>query len=167
MHGMIRTSLALILLMIQVVGTLSVSNPAPQIALIHDPGIEEVILGFPGSESIEPEVPEIPERIRILARVTAYAPFDNKSGICADEDPSVTSIGHRPGPLYVAVDPKRIPYGTKLRIPGYGDVIAGDTGGKIRQYEGIAIDVFMNTYKETVIWGVQYLEIEIIEEAGP
>ena len=112
----------------------------------------------------EPEIIEqAPERKVIIARVTAYAPFDNKSGICADENPSVTSVGYRPGSEYVAVDPKRIPYGTKLMIPDYGEVIAGDTGGALRAYDGSAIDVFMDTYAEAMAWGVQYLEVEILE----
>lgn len=99
----------------------------------------------------------------ITARVTAYAPFDNKSGMCADSDPSVTSIGLKPGKEYIAVDPKKIPYGTKVIIPGYGEVEAGDTGGALRAYDGVAIDVFMDTYEEAIQWGVQYLEVEVYD----
>ena len=137
--------------------------------IIAEPGpvIQDCTVVKPTIEDdrhLAPVVPESPDPVMVLARVTAYAPFDNVSGICADEDPTVTSVGHRPGPQYVAVDPKRIPYGTRLRIPGYGEVIAGDTGGALRQYDGIAIDVFMDTYEDAIQWGVQYIEVEIIEE---
>jgi 3D (Asp-Asp-Asp) domain-containing protein len=106
------------------------------------------------------------DRKVIYARVTAYAPLDNQSGICADSDPTNTSIMLKPGPEYVAVDPKKIPYGTKLMIPGYGEVAAGDTGAALRNYEGYAIDVYFDKYEDAKAWGVQYLEVEIIESEG-
>ena len=112
---------------------------------------------------ILPDLPEAPEPIIILARVTAYAPFDNKSGICNDGDPSNTSTGKFPGPEYAAADPARLPYGTRLEIPGYGTVEVQDTGGALRSYEGIAIDVYFDTYDEAMEWGVQYLEVEVLE----
>ena len=99
----------------------------------------------------------------VLARVTAYAPFDNKSGICNDGDPTNTSTGRSPGREYAAADPQKLPYGTKLEIPGYGTVEIQDTGGALRSYEGIAIDVYFDSYEEAMEWGVQYLEIEIPE----
>ena len=46
------------------------------------------------------------------ARVTAYSPYDNQSGISADENPSVTSTGTTPGWGTIAVDPEVIPSGT-------------------------------------------------------
>ena len=98
----------------------------------------------------------------VLMRVTAYAPFDNVSGICADEDPTVTSIGHRPGVQYAAVDPSRIPYGTPMVVPGYGVVEAGDTGGALRNCKDLAIDVYFDTHEEAMAWGVQYLEVTIL-----
>jgi len=121
----------------------------------------------PQVQSVETDqdkvMPPQPEKEKVIARVTAYAPFDNRSGMCNDGNPNVTSRGYRPSRAYAAVDPEKIAYDTKLNIPGYGEVIAGDTGGALRSYEGIAIDVFMDTYEEAIAWGVQYLEIEIME----
>lgn len=99
----------------------------------------------------------------VKAKVTAYAPFDNQSGICSDGNPASTSTGQRPGPTIVAVDPKKIPYGTKLKIQGFDRVfVAGDTGGALRRYDGYAIDVFFESHAQAMRFGVQYLQVEII-----
>ena len=65
---------------------------------------------------------------KINAKVTAYAPHDNKSGICALNNNPRTSLGQVPNRGIIAVDPQRIPYGSKVFIPDIGIVIAGDTG---------------------------------------
>ncbi len=89
-----------------------------------------------------------------ILEVTAYAPFDNKSGICNDGNPRVTSTGTRPGPGTVAVNPSVIPYGSRIWIQGYGWGKALDTGGAIRQRDDL-IDVFMWTHEEAIRWGRQ------------
>lgn len=99
----------------------------------------------------------------VEARVTAYAPFDNQSGICADGSPATTSIGWRPGPDIIAVDPREIPYGTLVFIPGHGFAVAGDTGGALRRYDGVAIDVYKDSYDEAIQWGKQYKTIYVYE----
>jgi len=60
----------------------------------------------------------------------------------------------------IAVDPKVIPYGTKLFVEGYGFAIAADTGTSII---GNTIDVFFNTYKEACNWGLKYVNVYILE----
>ena len=52
-----------------------------------------------------------------------------------------TSIGLKAGYGIVAVDPKKIPYWTKVCIPGYGIAVAGNTGGAMRSYPGLLIDL--------------------------
>lgn len=88
---------------------------------------------------------------------TAYAPLDNKSGLCSDGNPTTTSLGYRPGPKYIAVDPKRIPYGsTIVAILPDGTVITGiaaDTGSAMRNAEGILVDVYKDTYEEAIEFG--------------
>lgn len=103
-----------------------------------------------------------PEEKIIRAKVTAYAPLDNVSGMCADSNPNVTATGTQVRRGVVAVDPKEIPYFTQVEIPGYGIASAEDTGGALRNYtEGVAIDVLVDSYEEAIEWGVQYLDVKI------
>ena len=59
-----------------------------------------------------------------------------------------------------AVDPSVIPMGSRLYIEGYGFAIANDTGGDII---GNTVDVFMSTESECVYWGVQYVNVYILD----
>jgi 3D (Asp-Asp-Asp) domain-containing protein len=91
------------------------------------------------------------------AEATAYSPFDNKNGIQASGNPRVTSRGLTPGPHVMAVDPKKIPYGSQLLLI-YPDGtmiqgIAGDTGGALRQNKKVQVDVFKYTFEEAKAHG--------------
>lgn len=100
----------------------------------------------------------------IKAIVTAYAPYDNKSGICNDGNPNSTSTGTKPKMGTLAADPKRIPYGTRLYIDGYGYGVVEDTGGALRSDKNnIRIDVFMKTYEEAMEWGRKEMIIYIVD----
>jgi 3D (Asp-Asp-Asp) domain-containing protein len=59
----------------------------------------------------------------------------------------------------VATDPRVIPMGTRLYIPGWGYGIAADTGGDIKNNW---IDVWLPTEQQASDWGVQYLTIKIL-----
>jgi len=64
----------------------------------------------------------------------------------------------------IAVDPKVIPLGSIIEVPGYGIGVAEDTGGLIK---GDIIDVFMETEKEAITWGRRLVKIRVIlPEAG-
>ena len=61
----------------------------------------------------------------------------------------------------IAVDPRVIPYGSRVYIPALGKTfIAQDCGGGIK---GNRIDIFMATEREARKWGVRTIEIEIIQ----
>jgi uncharacterized protein YabE (DUF348 family) len=60
----------------------------------------------------------------------------------------------------VAVDPRVIPYGTKLFVEGYGFAVAADTGTSI---VGNTIDVFFNTYKEATNWSVKSVNVYLLQ----
>lgn len=114
----------------------------------------------------EEETEEITDKyIAVNAIVTAYAPYDNKSGICNDGTPDTTATGTKPKYGTLAADPKRIPYGTQIYIAGYGFGVVEDTGSALRNdKENIRIDVFMNTYEEAMEWGKKEITIFIKEE---
>lgn len=61
-----------------------------------------------------------------------------------------TASGYRAGHGIVAVDPRVIPLGTKLYIPGYGFAIAGDTGGAI---VGDRIDLGFDSLGDAMSFG--------------
>ena len=88
---------------------------------------------------------------------SAYSPYDDVSGISSEGDPSITSTGGTPGKGTIAVDPKRIPYGSELIIRyANGEVetgIADDTGGAMRQADYTLIDVYRDTYVEATRHG--------------
>ena len=82
-------------------------------------------------------------------RATAYA-----------NDP-ITATGKKPRPYHtLAVDPKIIPYGTRVYIPEFNKVfIAEDCGGAIK---GNRIDIYMNNEYECRQWGVRNITIIIL-----
>ncbi len=71
---------------------------------------------------------------------------------------SRTATGTRPKLGTIAVNPKYIPYGTKVWVPGYGMCTAEDTGA-FRNYPSPrdnAIDLWFNTEREARNWGSKY-----------
>ena len=64
-----------------------------------------------------------------------------------------------PNQRVIAVDPRVIPLGTKVWVEGYGEAIAGDTGGAIK---GNKIDVFIPSQENAMAWGVKTVKIKIL-----
>lgn len=92
-----------------------------------------------------------------VARATAYTYTGNNC-----------STGVAPQPGYIAVNPNVIPYGTKMYIKSadgsvvYGYAVAADTGGFIRRFP-TGVDLFMSTESACRQFGVQNMEIYILE----
>lgn len=78
------------------------------------------------------------------------------------------STGVWPEPGYVAVDPREIPYGTKMYIVSsdgrynYGYAIAADTGGFIHT-SSTDIDLFMNTKNQCVNFGRRDITVYFLD----
>ncbi len=68
----------------------------------------------------------------------------------------ITASGYPAGHGIVAVDPRVIPLGTRLYIPGYGPAIAGDTGGAIL---GNRIDLGFNSLHDAVEFGRRVITV--------
>jgi len=147
--------------------TLPIESTIPETKLIEEieQKTEKEITKENDEEDKTTEVSRDGEKyIPIRAIVTAYAPYDNKSGMCNDGTPDTTATNTKPKRGTIAADPKRIPYGTKLYIPEYGYGIVEDTGGALRKdKDNIRIDVYMDTYEEAIKWGKKEMIIYIIE----
>lgn len=73
---------------------------------------------------------------------------------------SITSTGKKPKWGTIAVDPKVIPYGTKVYIPQFNKTfIAEDCGGAIK---GNKIDIFMNDESSVYNWGRKTIDVYIV-----
>ena len=67
----------------------------------------------------------------------------------------------------VAVNPKQIPYGSKLYIVAddgtvYGYCTAADTGGFVTNGSGTLVDLYMDSYGECTQWGKRNVTIYVI-----
>lgn len=88
---------------------------------------------------------------------TAYGP----------QDGTATSTGKKAQPGYVAVDPRVIPYGTKMYIVSadgkynYGYAIAADTGGAARSGR-ILVDLFFPSERACYNFGRRQVNIYIL-----
>ena len=72
-----------------------------------------------------------------------------------------TCTGIMPYRGVVAVDPRYIPLGTKMYIPGYGMGLAADTGGAIK---GHIIDIFVDSESEAYRWGRRNVDVYILRD---
>ena len=126
------------------------------------PELEHAVQFNLGSLTIEENLPTADNKAKRksggaasrLARVTVYWPDDGD--FYTRNRKSSTGIRLRDG--HCAVDPKVIPYGSVVNVPGIGNLIAVDTGGAVisrraarlagrtREQRGaIVIDVFCST----------------------
>ena len=94
---------------------------------------------------------------KMTVRATAYTYTGNNC-----------STGVAPKPGYIAVNPKVIPYGTKLYIKSpngsiiYGYAVAADTGGFVKRFP-TGIDLFMSSKSACTNFGVRNMEVYILE----
>lgn len=105
------------------------------------------------SSSIEEPASSGEEMVVTATAYTAYC--DGCSGTTAYG----IDLRANPNQKVIAVDPRIIPLGTKVWVEGYGEAIAGDTGGAIK---GNKIDVFMPSYDNAIAWGVKEVKIRVI-----
>ncbi|GGF10007.1 peptidase M23 [Halobacillus andaensis] len=70
-------------------------------------------------------------------------------------------LNANPDQKVVAVDPDVIPLGSKVYVEGYGEAIAGDTGGAI---QGNKIDLYMQDRGEALDFGRQNVTIQVLAE---
>jgi 3D (Asp-Asp-Asp) domain-containing protein len=101
------------------------------------------VLGIGGSALGQPQAPQA-YRLKVDA-VAYYLP-------------GKTAFGVPVGKGVVAVDPKLIPLGTKLHVPGYGPGLAADVGYAIK---GRVIDLWFPSTAKARNWGRRTVTITI------
>jgi 3D (Asp-Asp-Asp) domain-containing protein len=97
-----------------------------------------------------------PSQKEITVEATAYtASCEGCSGITA----TGINLLENPNQKVISVDPTVIPLGSKVYVEGYGEAIAGDTGGAIK---GNKIDVFIPSKSEAINFGRKQLKVTIL-----
>jgi 3D (Asp-Asp-Asp) domain-containing protein len=86
----------------------------------------------------------------MMAETTGYTHTGNR-----------TATGTWPKRGTLAVDPRVIPLGTRIYIPGYGVGVAEDTGGAVK---GNVIDLFFETRDEAIRWGRRNVTVYILKD---
>lgn len=79
---------------------------------------------------------------------------------CSGTTATGIDLRSNPNQKVIAVDPSVIPLGSRVWVEGYGEAIAGDTGGAIK---GNIIDLFMKDKQDALNWGRQTVTIKILE----
>jgi len=92
----------------------------------------------------------------ITVKASAYtASCEGCTGITA----TGINLKTNPNAKVISVDPAIIPLGSKVYVEGYGEAIAGDTGGAIK---GNRIDVFVPSQQDAINFGVKQLKVTIL-----
>lgn len=89
---------------------------------------------------------------------SALSPYRIKVDAVAYHLPGKTALGIPVRKGVVAVDPRLIPLGTKLHVPGYGHGIAADVGTAIK---GRIIDLWFPSTAAARKWGRQTVTITV------
>ncbi len=124
-------------------------------------------------ETLIQEIPPVKQIVKVgtgekvdLASSDPSAPADLKNAkVIKGQATGYTHTGNRtatgtiPKRGTVAVDPRVIPLGSKLYIPGYGYGVAEDTGGAVK---GNIIDLFFETREEAIKWGRRNVTIYVL-----
>lgn len=102
----------------------------------------------------------------IKIKLTGYCPCPKCCGEWAYKNPGITASGTKARFGTVAA-PKSIPFGTKMRIEGYGDKVftVEDTGSSVVERNGVyVIDMWMPTHSQAYNVGNKIVNAEIISQ---
>jgi len=93
----------------------------------------------------------------LVMEATGYSPGPRSCGKYAN---GWTALGIRAQYGVVAVDPKYIPFGTRLYVEGYGYAIAADTG---RAIKGLKIDLCHPTHEKALKVGRKKVRVYLLD----
>ncbi|NLZ69678.1 MAG: hypothetical protein GX903_11885 [Spirochaetales bacterium] len=126
-----------------------------------EPNEEKIVIDNNDNEIETTTVIEPSKKYKSLGvfKITGYCACKK----CCGKTNGITASGtHVTANRTIGVDPKQIPYGTKIKI-GDSDIeyVAEDCGGGDNTNH---IDIYFNTHQDALMWGVKYLEVFIIEK---
>ncbi|MBM7622209.1 3D (Asp-Asp-Asp) domain-containing protein, partial [Bacillus tianshenii] len=132
------------------------AEEAPAEEPVTEAPAEEAPAEEPVTEAPAEETPADEEVVKELTMTaTAYtASCEGCSGITA----TGINLLENPDMKVISVDPSVIPLGSKVWVEGYGEAIAGDTGGAIK---GNKIDIFIPDKQDAINYGVQEVQVKV------
>ncbi|EEM10225.1 hypothetical protein bmyco0003_30390 [Bacillus pseudomycoides] len=134
---------------------------APAKAEEKAPAAQEKPAAKPAVKAAETNTPSGGRELTVEA--TAYTAHPSENGGTYGGR-VLTAMGHdltaNPNMKMIAVDPKVIPLGSKVWVEGYGEAIAGDTGGAIK---GNRIDVLVGSDSAANKWGRKSVKVKILK----
>ncbi|MBJ8031349.1 cell wall-binding protein EntA [Bacillus cereus group sp. N21] len=134
---------------------------APAKAEAKAPAAQEKPAAKPAVKAAETNTPSGGRELTVEA--TAYTAHPSENGGTYGGR-VLTAMGHdltaNPNMKMIAVDPKVIPLGSKVWVEGYGEAIAGDTGGAIK---GNRIDVLVGSDSAANKWGRKSVKVKILK----
>lgn len=117
-------------------------------------------------EQLEIELEQVKSKGRtITVKVTGYCPCSRCCGEWAYLNPGITASGTVAKYGTIAAPPS-IPFGTKMKIEGYGDMIftVEDTGSAVVYDNGIyVIDMWMPTHEQAYAVGNSIVQATILD----
>ncbi|HSO58639.1 MAG TPA: LysM peptidoglycan-binding domain-containing protein [Paenisporosarcina sp.] len=122
--------------------------PAPTAAPVQKAATAPVAVNAPASSTQGKEM---------TVTATAYTAYCTG---CSGTTATGIDLRANPNLKVIAVDPKVIPLGSRVWVEGYGEAIAGDTGGAIK---GNIIDLFMKDRQDALNWGRRTITIKVLD----
>lgn len=89
----------------------------------------------------------------LLQPVYAYGPMKGER-----KKVGVTASGTKAKKGTIAADTSVFPFGTRMKVPGYGNGVVEDRGGAIK---GNKIDLFFRTHRQALEWGRKTVTVEV------
>ncbi len=94
------------------------------------------------------------KRDLFLRPVYAYGPMEGQR-----KKVGITASGTKAKVGTIAADSRVFPFGTRMRVPGYGWGTVEDRGGAIK---GGKIDLFFRSHEDALEWGRQTVTVEVV-----
>lgn len=101
--------------------------------------------------------PAVSTAKEMTVTATAYTAY---CAGCSGTTATGIDLRSNPNQKVIAVDPSVIPLGSRVWVEGYGEAIAGDTGGAIK---GNIIDVFIPSQQAALNWGRKTVKIKVLD----